>query len=434
MSVRFKILFLFLGLYGVFAIALTSSSILVVRELLQRSTIEYIDYQVAPILDFYKTYYKNPHHYMPMLVEDVVSRDLACFLFDRKGNLIKAEGFLEGETPTFDQPFFLEALKRKSGVIGNYAYRVKEIEGYKLLLIAKLERVRQVERKIIYFIVAFTVLLFPPLVLVSLFLTNNLLKPLYYLTHISQRISSGEIGLDIKRSGRKDEFGLLENAYYNMVNSLRETIMWQREFIRNITHALKTPLTYIKGQTELIQKGIYTSGELQEVFKNLHMQALKMEKLINQLALLFRLESSVPLNLERTTINQLFAELEEEYEFIRRERNFVVEYLSQDKEIITDREYLKIAIRNIIENAYKYTNDGGFIRLYFSDNCIVVEDNGRGMEHPEKAGELFYREAYDKEGFGLGLSIVKAVANRLGFRVLIESKKDYGTKVSLCII
>jgi len=418
----------------VLALAIASFSILVVRETLQESTIEYIDYQTAPILEFYKTYYKNPHHYIRMLAEDVVSRDLACFLFNKKGDLIKVEEFLQGETPSFDRVFFFEALKRKKGVVGDYAYRVVEISDYKLLLIAKLDSVRQVEKRIMRFIVGFAVFLSLPLVLISYLLANNLLKPLFYLTSISQRISAGEMDIEIKKSNRKDEFGLLENAYYNMFKSLRETIMWQKEFIKNITHALKTPLTYIKGQTELIQKGIYTKEELSEVLRNLYAQALKMEKLINQLVLLFRLESKVPLNFEKTSINQIFAELEEEYEFIRKERTFLVEYLADDRELITDREYLKIAIRNLIENAYKYTEEGGLIRLYFSDNCIVVEDTGRGMEHSERAGELFYREAHDKEGFGLGLSIVRAVANRLGLKVVIESKKGYGTRVSLCII
>ncbi|MEN3028549.1 MAG: HAMP domain-containing sensor histidine kinase [Aquificaceae bacterium] len=157
-----------------------------------------------------------------------------------------------------------------------------------------------------------------------------------------------------------------------------------------------------------------------------------MEKLISQLTTIMRLESQVPLKVERVGINQLFAELEEEYEFIKAERRFVVEYLEEDLEIEVDREYFKMALRNLIENSYKYSRKGASIRLYFREGCIWVEDEGIGMEHPERAGELFYREATHREGSGLGLYIVKLVAQKSGMSMRVESEKGLGMKVSLC--
>ncbi|MCS7171611.1 MAG: HAMP domain-containing histidine kinase, partial [Aquificaceae bacterium] len=232
--------------------------------------------------------------------------------------------------------------------------------------------------------------------------------------------------------GRRDEFGLLEEAYANMVEKLKGIILWQREFIRNITHALKTPLAYIRGQAELLQMGAYEGDRLRDIYHSIQFQSEKMERLITQLTTIMRLESQMPLKISKVSINQIFAELEEEYEFIKADRDFKVEYLEEDKEIEVDKEYFKMALRNLIENSYKYTSEGASIRLYCHDNCIVVEDDGMGMEHPERAGEIFYREATDKEGSGLGLYIVKLVTQKSGMDMKVESKRAAGTKVSLC--
>jgi signal transduction histidine kinase len=157
-----------------------------------------------------------------------------------------------------------------------------------------------------------------------------------------------------------------------------------------------------------------------------------MEMLIKKLMLLMRLQSEVPLSHRTFYINQLFAELEEEYEFVKESHVFRVEYLSEDIPWEGDYDYLKLALANLLENAYKYTPKGGFIKLYYKDDCIIVEDSGIGIEDKERVFEAFYRENKEKEGFGLGLAIVKAIAQKQGLSIHLESEKGKGTKVYLC--
>ena len=161
-------------------------------------------------------------------------------------------------------------------------------------------------------------------------------------------------------------------------------------------------------------------------------QVGKMERLINHLVLLMRLESGMPLRLSPVSLNEIFVEIDEEYEFIKQTHNFRVEYLVEDVKVHANKDYLKIALGNLIENSYKYTPEGGTVKLYYANGCIVVEDNGRGIKDTQKVFERFYREAQDKEGFGLGLTIVKAIADAHHFDVHIDSRVGYGTKVSLC--
>ncbi len=432
MSVRVKAILLFLSLYLGSVALLSFFSLMVIRSTLYKYTLHYMEYQVNPLLDFYKNYYKNPNYYAKLLAEDVVSREIASILVDEKGKVVKRESFLDGEMPEVKVQDIQNMIKVQKGIGNDYAFMVKRVGDYHLILLGKLDSIRDVERQIIFFTALVLVAVSLPASLLAFYFINLLLKPLAYLTEVSRRLSRGELDVEIRKSDSKDEFGLLEEAYASMVERLKSIILWQREFIRNVAHALKTPLTYIKGQAELLQRNKYTEEELREVYRSIQLQAEKMGKLITQLTTIMRLESQVPLKVEEVSLNQIFAELEEEYEFIRGGRRFTVEYLDEDVVLYVDKEYFKMALRNLIENAYKYTEEGQEIRLYFKDHCVVVEDRGIGMEHPERAGELFYREAVDKEGSGLGLSIVKLIAQRSGMSMKVESQKGVGTRVSLC--
>jgi signal transduction histidine kinase len=97
-----------------------------------------------------------------------------------------------------------------------------------------------------------------------------------------------------------------------------------------------------------------------------------------------------------------------------------------------DYDYLKLALANLLENAYKYTPKGGLIKLYYKDDCIIVEDSGVGIEDKERVFEAFYQENKEKEGFGLGLAIVKAIAQKQGLSIHLESEKGKGSRFYLC--
>jgi signal transduction histidine kinase len=102
--------------------------------------------------------------------------------------------------------------------------------------------------------------------------------------------------VEVAEAETEDELGQLQKAYKDMVNRLKEVITWQINFMRDITHALNTPLTYIKGQIELISEGFYSGEELKVVLQKLLQQINRMETLIKKLMLLMRLQSHVPLS------------------------------------------------------------------------------------------------------------------------------------------
>ena len=433
MPVKLKFIVFFLSAYLVSMISITLFTLATVRELLLNYIYDYMDYQIKPAIEFYRNLHTNPSKYINLLASDVVSREIASVAVDKKGRILHKEPFLDGEDLNLTQDDIAFILSNKKGLLDDYAFIVKDIGDYKLILLGKMEKIEAIQRKLLGFMTFFSLLISLIITLILMIFIKRMLKPLGYLTEISREIYRGNINVHIERSTSTDEFGVLQNAYRDMIEKLQKTFDWQKEFIAGMAHELKTPLTYIKGQLELISMGIYKDvDKLREVLKNMLIQANKMERLMNHLILLMRLESGIPLRLSPVSINELLAEIDEEYEFIKQTHNFRVEYLDEDVEILADKDYLKIALGNLIENSYKYTQEGGHIKVFYKDSCIVVEDNGRGIENIERVVERFYREAQDKEGFGLGLAIVKAIADAHHFKLIIESKLGKGTKVSLC--
>ncbi len=433
MSIKLKLLLFFLGAYTFSVLSVAFFTLAAVKELLLNYTYDYMYYQVKPTIEFYKSIHAYPPRYIKLLASDVVSREMASLVLNKKGNIIHKEPFIDGESLDLTEEDMRLFMQSRKGIIDGLAFLVIDIGDYKLVLLEKMEKVLRIEKKLLIFVTAFTLFISLLTSLMLTFFVKRMLWPLSYLTDVSREVYKGNMDIKVEKSKGSDELAVLQNAYGDMLEKLKGTFQWQKEFIAGVAHELKTPLTYIKGQLELLSMGVYKE-DMAGILKNMLTQSNKMEKLINHLVLLMRLESGIPLKLSPLGVNEVLAELDEEYEFVRESHRFHVEYMEEDMEILADKSYIKIALGNLIENSYKYTPKGGMIRLYFTNSCFVVEDNGIGIKNTEKVLKRFYREVKDKEGFGLGLSIVKAVADAHRFKLRIESKKGYGTKVSLCII
>jgi signal transduction histidine kinase len=431
MSLNKKLSLFFVSLYLLSITLFTLASLVAIRHVLIGYAYGYMERYANPIVEFYLEAYKDIDKRVGSLAEDLASEDVGALVVDSGGKLIS---FVPPFREEVNLPKLEVLLKEKRGVYENYAFLTKKVgEKYTVILLFRLKPIQRVQDELIKFVVLtasvmaiFILLLVPPII-------KRFLEPLSYLTSISQKISKeGPLGVEVAEAKTKDELGQLQKAYKDMVDRLKEVITWQVNFMRDITHSLNTPLTYIKGQIELINEGFYRGDEFKAVLQKLLQQTNRMETLIKKLMLLMRLQSQVPLSHRTFSINQLFAELEEEYEFIKESHAFRVEYLLEDIHLDGDYDYLKLALVNLLENAYKYTPKGGFIRLYYKDDCIVVEDNGVGIEDKERVFDAFYRENKEKEGFGLGLAIVKAIAQKQGLSIHLESEKGKGSRFYLC--
>ncbi len=207
------------------------------------------------------------------------------------------------------------------------------------------------------------------------------------------------------------------------VTELRHLEMVRREFVANVSHELKTPLTAIRGFIETILDDHEGDDATKRRFLERALdQSLRISALVNDLLVLSRVESeremleTVSLDLRdplAESARRVFPDLS------GRNLNFETELPEERVPVIGDEEALRQAVDNLLDNAFKYTPDGGTVRLALkveADSAVIrVSDTGIGIDvlHQARIFERFYRvdKARSRElgGTGLGLSIVKHI-------------------------
>ena len=219
----------------------------------------------------------------------------------------------------------------------------------------------------------------------------------------------------------------------------------RKEFVSNVSHELKTPLTSIKGYSETMMNGDLTYEEVIRFSKVINQEANRMSKLVSDLLNLSRMDYNRT-NWEQVTINTKdeLKKVCEKVRFEAEEKGHKVELICADNTPTTyvDRGCFEQIMINILTNSIKYTPDGGLIRIYAGPveggrTGVKVIDNGIGI--PQKDLERIYERFYrvDKArsrkmgGTGLGLSIVKEMVDGNNGTIQIEIKLNEGTEVTV---
>ncbi len=234
---------------------------------------------------------------------------------------------------------------------------------------------------------------------------------------------------------------------FHDVTERRRVEQLRRDFVANASHELRTPLTSIRGYVEALEDGALTSPEqAQRFLAKIRVRADQMAALIADLLELAHAESRArpvawqPVRAEKI-VDEAIAALSAQ---AAQKRLALTVAARVPVTVITDPEYLRRIVENILDNAVKYTPPEGRVDLWLSsgpggDCSIEVRDTGPGIpaEHLPRIFERFYRvdQARSREmgGTGLGLAIVKHLADRLGVQVDVQSEVGVGTSFTLRI-
>ncbi|BDR66765.1 PAS domain-containing sensor histidine kinase [Clostridium tetani] len=210
------------------------------------------------------------------------------------------------------------------------------------------------------------------------------------------------------------------------------------QFVANVTHELKTPLTSIRGFAETLK--YVEDKETKDKFLNIiNDESDRLTRLINDILALSHIENSNDMKLENISINEMLEDIVYLMENSAKDKNIEL-FIVGDKvqPIKGDRDRFKQMMINLVDNGIKYTEEGGKVYIGAKEednNCIVwVEDTGVGIskEHVERLFERFYRvdkaRSRSQGGTGLGLAIVKHIVLGFGGTIKIESEEGKGSK------
>ena len=216
----------------------------------------------------------------------------------------------------------------------------------------------------------------------------------------------------------------------------------RKEFVADVSHELKTPITSIMGYADTLLEGDYDENTQKEFLGVIASEARRMARLVTDLLELSRLDNNKKnIKKESFDLGELVKSCQDKRAIEIKEKGHHVEnFVTADvPPVFADRDDIERVILNIFTNSIKYTPDGGLIKIYvgfvYNDAYIKIIDNGIGIpeEDLNRIFERFYRvdKARSREngGTGLGLSIAKEILDKNGGSIDIKSEVDKGTEV-----
>ena len=218
------------------------------------------------------------------------------------------------------------------------------------------------------------------------------------------------------------------------------------DFVANVTHELKTPLTSISGFVETLRMNENIDKNTRDRFLGIiETESDRLKRLIDDILLLSFIENKDTIYAEKVNVLSVFKEVYDLTIIFAKSKNIELKYKFEDEDIIINcnRDYIKQVFLNLIDNAIKYTPSGGFVETIIYNNekdiCIKVKDNGIGISKDDKDRifERFYRVDKARSravgGTGLGLAIVKHIVKSLNGSIDIKSELNIGTEFIVTI-
>jgi len=283
---------------------------------------------------------------------------------------------------------------------------------------------------------------------IAYIMARGISRPIRQMKEVADAIAKGQF--DKKSSIRgEDELAELAQSLNAMSDELKlkiERLKYldnvRTDFVANVSHELKTPLTSIRGFVETLEDGaINDSDNAKRFLAIIKKHAQRLGNIIDDLLRLSELESGGGIEMAELDLKGLIDEtiMGFGHALAVKQQTLSAEASSGDFTIRGDRDKLEQVFVNLIDNAIKYTKAGGAIKIQLAQagDCVIVtvEDNGIGIpkEDIERVFERFYRvdKAHSRElgGTGLGLSITKHIVLAHNGKIDIESEVNKGTKV-----
>ena len=267
------------------------------------------------------------------------------------------------------------------------------------------------------------------------FYTNTLFAPVKEMTMAVRKFGEGDFSAKLNITG-ENEFGFLANSINEMATSIAETEETRKSFISNVSHELKTPMTTIGGFIDGILDGTIPPEQQEHYLKIVSMEINRLARLVRSMLNISKYEAG-ELTLAPKSFDVIPIIFQTLLNFEKRieEKKVDIRGLDRDAFIIkADKDLIQQVIYNLVENAVKFVNDGGYIEFVFTENdettSVTIRNSGEGLKENEisRVFERFYKtdesRGIDPGGVGLGLSIVRSLIKLHEGTILVRSQYE----------
>lgn len=269
----------------------------------------------------------------------------------------------------------------------------------------------------------------------GLITSRSVIAPVVQLADLVNNAGPGNLPTNVSGRFYDDEVGMLAQALERAMQRVEAFVEREHQFTRDASHELRTPVTVIKGAVELLQripnnKDRSLSRPLQRIKRSVN----DMECIIETLLWLAREEAADDPE-QSCSVVPVVQDTIEQYRMLLADRSVDIEFTAEDNPLLSvPPPVFRIAIANIVRNAFHYTAKGK-ITVHICKDRVVVSDTGAGI--PASDLNLVtqpYIRGKSSQGFGLGLAIVKRLCDRFGWHLEMRSERGQGTIVQLIFL
>lgn len=283
---------------------------------------------------------------------------------------------------------------------------------------------------------------------IAFWLMRFVTKPVLALEEGMRAVADGQLTHKLRYDTTKEhEFGRLARSFDDMARQLAELDKLKAEFVSVASHELKTPINVVIGYLQLLDEGIYgdMTAKQKEVLRTVEAQTKQLQRLTQQLLDVSRFEAGGG-RIEPRSVDlpKMLEELERAFDVLAMQRGVTLVIDRADDlptEVFWDKDRINEVLGNLLANAFKFTNQGGEVRLTVESAgdfvVMKVRDTGAGIppEQVSRIFEKFYQAdnqgAASAVGTGLGLAIVKGIVEAHAGRIRCDSTVGVGTTFTI---
>ena len=451
---KFILGYLVFGLLGFIFIATISSKM--TREYLIQDRAQTLYDEASLIASSYSTMYSG--NYQNLSDASPQLRAVSQFLqanimvVDRSGNIIVDSSGESGERTsianfdptatgnrsytigTYNGLFSEEVLSVSAPITGNY-----NTYGY-VLIHLPMSQISSSQNGVLNILYISSACVFALSLIILLVFTQTVYLPLRKITEGATQYAAGHLDYRIQVNTH-DEMGYLANTLNLMSDELNKMEEYQKNFIANVSHDFRSPLTSIKGFVEAIMDGTIPPEMQEKYLKIVINETERLEKLTQSLLTLDKLDAKGrPIHKTDFDINRTIKNTAAAFEAICQQKSLVIELHQESEQLMVhaDLEQIQQVLYNLIDNAIKFSSDHSVIKVETSENhgkvFVSVKDSGTGIskESLPKIWDRFYKQdssrGRDRRGTGLGLSIVKEIITAHNQNINVISTEGVGTE------
>lgn len=267
-----------------------------------------------------------------------------------------------------------------------------------------------------------------------------IIKPLDKVRLAAKQVAAGDFSARIpqhRKDGKKDEFQILYDDFNMMATELASTEIMKTDFISNVSHELKTPISVIQNFSAMLQSEGITDDERKQYALKIHAATKRLSILVTDILQLSRFENQkIVANKKSYNLSEQLCRCMLGFEQVWEDKNIELNSdLDDGLELNSDENLLDIVWNNLISNALKFTPENGTVEIMAKKSdgyaVVTVKDNGCGMsDHDVKhIFDKFYQAdtSHATKGNGLGLALVKEIITLIQGEITVDSSQGIGS-------